>query len=80
MRSFSSGDGDDVMATFSKDIVASYGSLAEFARLNGYYKIYESDRSYHTVQIPEDEEAILENDDLVNPRLVWPEPDQIDPS
>lgn len=66
------------MATFRKDIVASFGSLDEFARLNGYYKIYESDRGYHAVQVPGDEEAILASHDLANLRLVWPEPDQID--
>jgi hypothetical protein len=53
--------------------------LEEFARLNGYYRIYESDRGFHAVQVPSDEEAILANHDLANLRIVWPEPDRIDP-
>ncbi len=66
------------MATFRKDIVVSFGSLEQFAQLNGVYRIYESDRGYHTVQVPSDEEAILANSDLKDLRLVWPEPDPID--
>ena len=67
------------MSTFRKDIVESFGSLDEFARLNGYYKIYESDRGYHTVQVPGDEEAILTSPNLTSLRLVWPEPERFDP-
>jgi hypothetical protein len=61
------------MSTFSKDVVERFGSLDVFARLNGYYKIYESDRGYHTVQVPADEEAILSSPYLSNLRLIWPE-------
>jgi hypothetical protein len=68
------------VATFRKDIVVSFGSLEQFAQMNGYYKIYESERGYHTVQVPSDEEAVLANPDLKDLRLVWPEPDPIDPA
>ncbi len=61
------------MSTYRKNIVESFGSLDEFAKQNGYYKIYESDRGYHTVQIPGEEEAILSSPNLTNLRLVWPE-------
>jgi hypothetical protein len=61
------------MATYRKDIVASFGSLDEFAQQNGIYKIYESDLGYHTVQVPGDEDAILSSTHLTNLRLVWPE-------
>jgi len=62
-----------MMPTFRKDVVEGFGSLESFAKVNGCYKIYESDRGYHTVQAPSDEDAILSNPDLTHLRLIWPE-------
>ena len=47
------------MATFEKEVVKSYGSLKKFAQVDGCFKIYESERNYHTVRKPADEQGIL---------------------
>ena len=60
------------MATFDKDVVKSYGSLGQFAKADGCYKIYESESNYHVVRKPADEEGILNSPFITNPRLVWP--------
>ncbi|MEX2269990.1 MAG: hypothetical protein WD690_00875 [Vicinamibacterales bacterium] len=59
------------MATYEKDTVRNYGTLAKFAEADGCSKIYESDTNYHTVDKPGDEQAILHSPHVKNPRLVW---------
>ncbi len=59
------------MATFEKDIVEDYGSLDAFAKADGCYRIYESDSNYHVMRKPADEEGIINNPFVRNPRLVW---------
>jgi hypothetical protein len=66
------------VATFEKDFVESYPSLADFAREDGCIKIYKAARQpggpqdlYITIRSPQDEVAMRSSGSVHNPQLVW---------